>query len=308
MKVKKVLSGIMATILILVGNMVYATSESTLTVESVEKAKSGDEISVNLKLNVTSSEEGVDGIIADIEYPTEILTMVTPESSEVIVMDGILMIVLDEPVKEGEKVITIKFIVNNNLQETEATIKIKDIIITSVDETAQDIGTKEVTIKINEEETSGEDEDLTEKKLSNIEITKAPNKTEYTEGENFDKTGMTVTAIYSDGTTNEVTNYTCSPEENVGKEDKKVTISYTEDGVTKTAEIEITVKEKMDKVENKEEEEKTPTKNPPKVESDGTETNKKIPNTGVEKLIIPIVVLAIFGVVSYVGYKKYRNI
>ena len=66
-------------------------------------------------------------------------------------------------------------------------------------------------------------------------------KNSYIAGETFDKTGMTVTAKYSDGTSKEVTDYTISPEGALGTEDSKVTVSYTEDGVTKTADVAITV-------------------------------------------------------------------
>ena len=79
------------------------------------------------------------------------------------------------------------------------------------------------------------------KTLTNIEITKMPNKTVYEEGEKFDPTGMEVTAIYSDNTRAVITNYTYSPTGSLKTTDKKVTISYTEGNITKTAEINITV-------------------------------------------------------------------
>ena len=80
-----------------------------------------------------------------------------------------------------------------------------------------------------------------EKNLTNIKITKMPNKTVYNEGEKFDPTGMEVTAIYSDNTRAVITNYTYSPRGSLKTTDKKVTISYTEGNITKTAEINITV-------------------------------------------------------------------
>lgn len=66
-------------------------------------------------------------------------------------------------------------------------------------------------------------------------------KNSYIAGETFDKTGMTVTAKYTGGVSKEVTDYTISPEGALGTEDNKVTVSYTEDGVTKTADVAITV-------------------------------------------------------------------
>ena len=83
-----------------------------------------------------------------------------------------------------------------------------------------------------------------EKNLTNIKITKMPNKTVYNEGEKFDPTGMEVTAIYSDNTRAVITNYTYSPTGSLKTTDKKVTISYTEDNITKTAEVNITVNAK----------------------------------------------------------------
>ena len=49
--------------------------------------------------------------------------------------------------------------------------------------------------------------------MTEIKIAKAPDKTKYKVGENFDKTGMVVKAIYSDGNSKEVTDYICMPEE-----------------------------------------------------------------------------------------------
>jgi C1A family cysteine protease len=43
--------------------------------------------------------------------------------------------------------------------------------------------------------------------LTGIEVTKAPTKTTYVEGQNFDKSGMKVSEVYSDGTKVEVTDY-----------------------------------------------------------------------------------------------------
>ncbi len=71
--------------------------------------------------------------------------------------------------------------------------------------------------------------------LDGIEISKAPDKTTYIEGETFDKTGMVITAIYSDGSREAVTGFTVTPAGALQKTDTSVEISYTENGVTKTA-------------------------------------------------------------------------
>ena len=79
------------------------------------------------------------------------------------------------------------------------------------------------------------------KTLSSISITTLPTKTSYTVGEVFDPDGMVVTAVYSDSTLAVVTGYTYSPSSALAKTDKTITISYTEDGVTKTATVSIEV-------------------------------------------------------------------
>lgn len=78
--------------------------------------------------------------------------------------------------------------------------------------------------------------------LESIAVTKQPTTTEYTVGESFKKDGMVVTATYDDKSSKAVTNYTVNPSGALKLEDKKVQISYTEEGVTKTADVAITVK------------------------------------------------------------------
>lgn len=79
--------------------------------------------------------------------------------------------------------------------------------------------------------------------LTQIYIQNQPTKTEYVEGEDFDRTGMMVVAQYSDGSTQEITNYTIIGVDNLTVNTTTVTIQYTEDGVTKTVTQPITVKE-----------------------------------------------------------------
>ena len=78
--------------------------------------------------------------------------------------------------------------------------------------------------------------------LESISV-KAPDKTEYFVGDKLDETGMVVTATYSDGSSRAVSGYEVDFDSSkAGK--ATVTVSYTEDGVTKTAAFEVTVKEK----------------------------------------------------------------
>ena len=82
--------------------------------------------------------------------------------------------------------------------------------------------------------------------LEKIEITKAPNKVDYLEGENFSDTGMEVTATYSDSSTRPITGYDVVNGKNLTLGQTSVTISYTENGINKTTEQAITVAEKTD--------------------------------------------------------------
>lgn len=107
-------------------------------------------------------------------------------------------------------------------------------------------GQKEVTVKLGEK-TATFNVDVQGKKdaptLTEIKIAKAPDKTKYKVGENFDKTGMVVKAIYSDGNSKEVTDYICMPEKQLEKETTEITIIYTEDTITKYAKQKIEVVE-----------------------------------------------------------------
>lgn len=78
-------------------------------------------------------------------------------------------------------------------------------------------------------------------KLIGIAVTTAPSKTAYKVGETFDPAGMVITATYSNGATLKCTGYSYEPSTPLTVSDTKVTIQYTEGGVTKTAEQEISV-------------------------------------------------------------------
>lgn len=75
------------------------------------------------------------------------------------------------------------------------------------------------------------------KTLQSISITQNPTKTVYTEGEVFSKTGMIVTAYYSGGSSEVITNYTFSPEGALSASNTSVTVSYG----GKTVQVHITV-------------------------------------------------------------------
>lgn len=77
--------------------------------------------------------------------------------------------------------------------------------------------------------------------LTNIAITKQPNKTEYKQGEDFEATGMEVTATYANGEKRIVTNYTIEDGIQLAAGKTSVIVSYTEGNVTQRARQPITV-------------------------------------------------------------------
>lgn len=78
--------------------------------------------------------------------------------------------------------------------------------------------------------------------LASIAITTPPTKTTYTTGQTFDPTGMVVTATYGDSEkTAAITGYTYAPTTALTNATTAITISYTENGVTKTVTQTITV-------------------------------------------------------------------
>lgn len=82
------------------------------------------------------------------------------------------------------------------------------------------------------------------KELERLEITTPPTRTEYIEGQDFDRTGMTVTVFYKDGTSKEVTNYTISNGGKLRTNDTYITLYYLENLKSVTATQEITVLKK----------------------------------------------------------------
>lgn len=86
-----------------------------------------------------------------------------------------------------------------------------------------------------------------ETKLEGIEIVTPPSKTVYTEGEDFNKTGMKVIARYSDGTTKEITDYTVINGTDLTTDQTYVTISYQ--GKTTSQSITVNAKQSDVKTE-----------------------------------------------------------
>lgn len=282
--------------------VVYAAEPTASIKLNKEDLKPGETVEVTLNVKC---EEGVSAIEATLEYDEEVLTLEKKEISEGWLNMGSgaeLELVLNEATKvEDIDVCTLTFKVDESVEAETIKVAMGQVKIQDISNNETTIEKIEQTIKINAEETEEEGQEGTEKTLESIEITKGPDKIAYTEGEKFDPTGMVVTAKYSDETSKVVTDYTYAPKAELGKNDTKITVSYTEDGVTKTDDIEITVKEKaaQGKEEGKEDTGKGQTG-----KNDGTEAGKGMPYAGVKDFIIPVIVVAIFGLISYVGYRK----
>ena len=74
----------------------------------------------------------------------------------------------------------------------------------------------------------------TQKVLESIAVTKAPTKIVYLEGEEFDKSGMEITATYSDDSTEKVNNYRVKvdPDGPLSVDDTSVTLTYEDKSTT----------------------------------------------------------------------------
>ncbi len=91
--------------------------------------------------------------------------------------------------------------------------------------------------------------EIVDKRLDRIELTTNPTKTKYIKGENFDPTGMVITAYYTDGTHQTVTNYELIDNVNLQTDQNVVRLSYTEDLITRTIAIPIRVTNDLIKLE-----------------------------------------------------------
>lgn len=91
------------------------------------------------------------------------------------------------------------------------------------------------------------------KNFTELRITAPPVATHYVAGDKFDPTGMEVTALFDNGEPEIITDYTYEPSGALTVEDDMITISYTIDGVTRTAEQSITVTESITPIDETDE-------------------------------------------------------
>lgn len=290
------ISLIIALIICLFSSISVLAVETKVTLSADKTtAKPGDTITVTLS---ASCEEGLSYVGTTIEQNDSVLTLQNEEVSSDWKNYGNnkleLMIDTNKIVKEGT-LYTAVFKVNDNATEGETTISTTGIEIMDIasGEYTQEPEVKSITIVKQADEEQDNEQGVS---LSKIQITKEPTKTSYTEGEKFDKTGMEVTATYSDGTTKKIENYTISPSEKLKSTDTKITVSYTEGNTTKTAEQKITVTSASKQAQK-----------PEKTTTDSA-TNT-LPNTGNGYYIfVAITLITVLGLCSYIGFKKYKEI
>ena len=136
--------------------------------------------------------------------------------------------------------------------------------------------------------------------LSELRLDKKPNKVAYVEGDTFDATGMVLTAVYSDGTSTQITDYTISSKKALTADDKVIVVSYTAGEVTKEVSIDITVTKKQEANNNAgKTEEKQEKKDNTQVPVEQT------PQTGTGKVLVGSMgVCGLIVAASYVLSKK----
>lgn len=76
-----------------------------------------------------------------------------------------------------------------------------------------------------------------ENNVTELKIKTPPTKTEYKEGENFDKTGMVIEATYADGTIKEISDYTITNGNNLKSGQTEITITYQDKTITQTIQV-----------------------------------------------------------------------
>ena len=245
---------------ILMGTCVIAT-ETTINLEGSTTVPPGGTSTLNLKI---SSEETIGVISGKIEYDSNIDNIILSAKNNWTVTYNSETGVFNAYKAEGakiEEIMEIKYTVSDTVSL--GTIKVDDIKMVNINYELKSVEsiTKEINIQ---------------KVIEKIQITNQPIKMQYIEGQNFDTTGMKVTATYNDGTTKEITEYTITNGESLSVGQTSVTISYKENGVTKTTTQAITVEEKL----------KANLKNYGATEENGVKYIENIrPNTKIQGLI-----------------------
>ena len=255
--------------------VIFTANKTTLKPE--------EEFEVTLKI---TGDESVTGFVGELEYDSNNLELLSTNlnSEYVDLGDGLELAAIANNKETAAKELDLykfKFKTKATFKEGQTKVQLiegqEGLIINTINTDMIQIEEKTITLNAYKESEIPNDP-TTEKELSKIEITKKPTKTTYKAGEKFSTNGMEITATYSDGTTKKVTTYTCNPNTSTALKttDKKVTISYKENNITKTAELDIQV-------------------------TDTTVSDKKHQDAGGSQLIIPIIIVGLITLVSTIG-------
>jgi len=302
MKRMKIIMLMVITILMISSFNVYA-AEPTLAISGENEVSVGSTKKLTLTLSSDTDEIGVISGTVTYNDNIESIQLAGQNSWQLLSynnQNGQFKLVKAAGAK-NEAAMEISYTVKSGATG-KASVTVSDITLTTTDYATKTVAnvTKEITIsEVNPEPTT--------KVLSGISVTTKPNKVTYTAGQSFDKTGMVVTANYSDGTSKEVTSYTYSPNGELTTADTKITITYTEGNVSKIAEQEITVTKATTESTNNNG--NTTTSDGNVTKTDTTVADKVISQTGITNYAVTaIVVIALVGVASYIKYKKYKEI
>lgn len=344
---KKCLEKVLAVMLVII---LVVTSSSLAATSTVKLTVSKTDVMVGEEFTITVSLEGDEEILTIeslLDYNEDIFELKNKKNEQQGIDLGSgkrLDLAMDNEIQSGN-LFTLTFAVKDGVSAQTSEIKLTEIKLVNKDYTDLSVEDQAVSMNITEEQTEPKPEPPAVT-LSKIEISKAPNKVDYTEGEKFSPTGLVINAVYSDGSKKEITNYTYSPNAELKTENKLITFSYEENGVTKSTTQAITVKAKQannnninnvntnnnvntstnqtnNKVANNTTKNTTnnttnnatnnTAKNTAKNATNNTDvslTNSNLPKTGAETKYILLIVAGLIGVgfVSYIGYRKYKEI
>lgn len=354
---EKVLAVMLVMILVVTSNSLAATSTVKLTASKTD-VMVGEEFTITVSLE---GEEKILTIESLLDYNEDIFELKNKKNEQ----EGLdlgsgkrLDLAMDNEMQSGN-LFTLTFAVKDGVSAQTSEIKLTQIKLIKSDYTDLSVEDQAVSINITQKQTEPEPETPTVT-LSKIEISRAPNKVDYTEGEKFSSAGLQINAVYSDGTKKEITNYTYSPNAELKTENKLITFSYEENGVTKSTTQAITVKAKQSNNNNNDNNSdnnnnnnnnnntnnngnnsnnqnnnkvannttnntaknttnnitnnttNNATKNTTNntTNTDASLTNSNLPKTGAETKYILLIVAGLIGVgfVSYIGYRKYKEI
>lgn len=113
----------------------------------------------------------------------------------------------------------------NYNSKTNPSVILKDLDYSIVNGTNLKAGQKSVTISY-QDKSINLPISVEKNSIIKLEIKNQPNKTEYKEGQSFDKTGMVIEATYKNGTTKTISDYTIENGNNLDPEQTSVTIVY----------------------------------------------------------------------------------